>query len=151
LSNDLHALAIRRVTLRMGLVFGRSGGALPLMLLPFRLGLGAVLGNGRQHVGWIHLEDLLRLMAHAIADECMDGTFNAVAPDSPTYAQFARAAGKTLQRPVWLQLPATILRAGLGEMASLFVDGPRVVPQRLLESGFEYRFPDLRAALMDLS
>jgi len=76
---------------------------------------------------------------------------SAVAPDSPTYAQFARAAGKTLQRPVWLQLPATILRAGLGEMASLFVDGPRVVPQRLLESGFEYRFPDLRAALMDLS
>jgi len=151
LSSELDALSIRRVTLRMGLVFGRSGGALPMMLLPFRLGLGAVLGNGRQHVGWIHLEDLLRLIAHAIADEFMRGTFNAVAPDSPTYAQFARAVGKALQRPVWLHLPAGLLRGGLGEMASLFVDGPHVMPRRLQESGFEYRFPDLRAALMDLS
>jgi len=147
---QLALYSVRSVVLRFGLVFGRSGGALPGLLLGFRLGAGAVLGDGRQHLGWIHLEDLLRLIALTIRNDSLHGVFNAVAPDAPHYAEFARLAGQLLQRPVWLRIPAAPLRRLLGEMASLFVDGPRIVPRRLQEMAFEYRFPYLRDALMDL-
>lgn len=149
-SEALHHLGIRRVVLRFGLVFGRSGGSLPMMMMPYRLGLGAVLGSGDQRVSWIHIEDLLRLMAMAVRDPSMDGVFNAVAPDCPSQQQFANAIAHQLQRPLLLSLPASLLRRLLGEMAGLFVDGPGIVPRRLLESRFEYRFPTLRSALMDL-
>ncbi len=149
--SELDALSIRRVTLRFGLVFGRSGGSLPMMLLSYKFGMGAVIGNGKQHMGWIHIEDLLRLIALAISDESMHGTYNAVAPDCPTYRQFSQAVAHMLHRPLWLAIPANFLKALLGEMASMFVDGPRIVPGRLKLKNFEYRFPDLRSALMDLT
>jgi len=148
---QLSLYSVRCVILRFGLVFGRSGGALPGLLLGFRFGAGAVLGDGRQRLGWIHLEDLLRLIALAIRDDSLHGVFNAVAPDTPSYAEFASLAGKLLGRPVWLRVPAAPLRRLLGEMASLFVDGPPIEPRRLQQLAFEYRFPYLRDALMDLA
>lgn len=150
-STELAMLSIRCVTLRLGLVFGRSGGALPMLLLPHRWGIGAIIGDGHQFMGWIHIEDVLRLMARAIADDAIDGAINAVAPDSPTNEQFARLASHLLQRPLWMRIPAGMLRGVFGEMASLLVDGPKIVPARLQAMQFEYRFPTLRAALMDLS
>ena len=150
-SEPLRQLGIRRVVLRFGLVFGRSGGALPMMLLPYRYGLGAVIGNGDQRISWIHIEDLLRLIALSIRDPAVSGAINAVAPDCPSQQQFAGAVARQLQRPLLMRLPSTLLRRLLGEMAGLFVDGPTIVPRRLLESRFEYRFPTLRSALMDLS
>lgn len=150
-TEPLQQLGIRRVVLRFGLVFGRSGGSLPMMMLPYRFGLGAVLGGGDQRVSWIHIEDLLRLMALAIRDPAIDGVINTVAPDCPSQQQFADAVAQQLQRPLLLRLPATLLRRLLGEMAGLFVDGPTIIPRRLMESRFEYRFPTLRSALMDLS
>ena len=150
LTNELPSLGIRRVVLRFGLVFGRSGGSLPMMLLSFRFGMGAILGTGRQHMSWIHLEDLLRLIAYVISDQKIDGVINAVAPDAPTYTQFAKLTGKQLHRPVWLRFPEKPLRRLLGEMASLFVDGPEIMNTRLKELKFHYRFPDIRSALMDL-
>ncbi len=151
LTDELDAYSVRCVTLRMGMVFGRSGGSLPPMLLSYRFGAGAVLGNGKQHLGWIHIEDLLRLIAQSVTDQSLHGVLNAVAPDSPTHAEFAHLAGRLLQRPVLLRIPASLLRRLLGEMASLFVDGPHIVPRRLQHMQFEYRFPDLRVALMDLT
>jgi len=151
LTNELELLGVRRVILRFGLVFGRSGGSLPMMLLSFRLGLGAILGNGQQHMGWIHIEDLLHIIARVIADDTIHGKINAVTPDSPTYRQFAKLAGKQLHRPVLLRFPARLLRLMLGEMASMFVDGPVILPTRLLKMKFRYRFPDLRSAMMDLT
>jgi uncharacterized protein (TIGR01777 family) len=142
---------VRCITLRCGLVFGRSGGALPPLLLPFRFGLGAVVGDGQQYLSWIHIEDLLRLIAHSIADESVQGTVNAVAPDSPNYQAFTQLTGELLQRPVVLRIPAKVLRSLLGEMATLLVDGPHIQPQRLQQMAFEYRFPSLRSALMDLA
>lgn len=150
LTDELASLSVRRVVLRFGLVFGRSGGPLPMMLMSHRLGAGAVLGNGRQYLAWIHIEDLLRLIALSIKSDSTSGTINAVAPDVPTYRQFATLAGKVLRRPVWLTIPARPLRGLLGEMASMFVDGPKILPRRLQQNGFEYRFPQLRGALMDL-
>lgn len=151
LTTELESLGIRRVILRFGLVFGRSGGSLPMMLLSFRFGFGAILGNGKQHVSWIHIEDLLHLIARVIADDSVHGKINVVAPDSPTYQEFAKLAGKQLHRPVWLRFPASLLRRSLGEMASLFVDGPVILPSRLQKMEFQYRFPTLRSALMDLA
>ena len=86
-----------------------------------------------------------------IREASMQGNFNAVAPDSPSYREFAQLAGHLLSRPVWLHIPAALLRRVLGEMASLFVDGPCIVPRRLQTLAFEYRFPHLREALMDLT
>lgn len=144
------ALSIRRVTLRLELVFGRNGGSLPRLLLPHRLGLGVVLGTGKQRLGWIHLEDLLYLMAQAVRDASWHGVYNAVAPESPTYDYFVKLCAHLLHRPLRIQIPEKVLRRILGEMASIFVDGPHIVPERLLGLRFEYRFPNVRTALMDL-
>jgi uncharacterized protein (TIGR01777 family) len=151
MTDQLRLLGVRCAVLRFGLVFGRSGGALPMLLLPFRIGVGTILGDGKQHIGWIHLEDLLRLIALAVTDESLQGKINAVAPESPTYAQFAQMTARMLHRPVLFSIPARLLRRLLGEMASMFVDGPHIVPRRLQHAGFEYRFPSLRSALMDLT
>lgn len=151
LTVELESQAVRRVILRFGMVFGRSGGALPMQLLSFRFGAGAILGDGQQHLSWIHIEDLLRLIARCISDQSVQGKINAVAPDSPRYEQFAKLAGKLLHRPVFLRIPARLLRILLGEMASLFVDGPEIKPTRLKKMNFDFRFPDLRSALMDLT
>ena len=122
-----------------------------MLLLPFRLGVGAILGSGRQRVSWIHLEDLLRLIATAITQDSLRGGINAVAPDSPTFEEFARLVAKQLHRPLFLRIPAKLLRRLLGEMATMFVEGPHIVPKRLNKAAFEYRFPSLRSALMDLT
>lgn len=150
LTNELPNLQVRRVILRFGLVFGRSGGALPMMLAPYRFGMGSIVGNGQQHLSWVHIEDLLTMIAMSIKDNSVQGVINAVAPDCPTYKEFAHLAGRLLYRPVLLKLPETLLRKLLGEMAVLFVDGPIILPKRLTQENFEYRFPDLRSALMDL-
>ena len=149
-TREIADLGVRVVTLRLGLVFGRGGGALPALLLPYRFGLGARLGDGRQVVSWIHRDDVIALVARSLGDASMRGAYNAVAPDAVAQADFAAAAGRALHRPVWLRVPAAPVRLLAGEMAQLFVDGQRVVPRRLLDAGYAFRFPTLRAALDDL-
>lgn len=140
------ALDVRRVVLRFGVVFG-AGGALPMLLLPFRMFAGGRMGNGTQVMSWIHRDDVLALIARALADPQYKGAYNAVAPDAQPQAEFARLAGQVLRRPVWLHLPAWPIRLLAGEMAELFVGGQRVVPQRLLAAGFRFRYSTLRDAL----
>lgn len=144
-------LGIRTVTLRLGLVFGPSGGLFPKLSLATRLSGGAVLGSGTQKVAWIHLEDVLQLLARALRDREMRGVYNAVAPQSPNYREFVQALGHELHRPVLWRVPAAPLRWCLGELAELLVQGATIAPQRLLALHHEFRFPTLRAALMDLS
>ena len=149
-AGEIADLGVRVVALRLGLVFGRGGGALPALLLPYRFGLGARLGDGRQVVSWIHRDDVIALVARSLGDASMRGAYNAVAPEAVAQADFAAAAGRALHRPVWLRVPAAPVRLLAGEMAQLFVDGQRVVPRRLLDTGYAFRFPTLRAALEDL-
>lgn len=151
MTEELATLGIRRVVLRFGLVFGRSGGSLPLMLIPFRFGLGSVIGPGSQHVAWIHLDDVLRLMAWSIRSESVHGIINAVAPECIDYRTFARTIGAVLRRPVLLRVPAAPLRMALGEMGSMLVDGPEITSQRLPETDFNFNFSTLRSALIDLA
>lgn len=143
-------LGVRVVRLRIGLVLGRDGGALPSLARPLRLGLGAVLGSGKQFVSWIHMEDLLRLLDLAIETPSLRGPVNAVGPQPASHAQLQRALALALRRPLWLRVPAWALRLVLGEMAQLLVDGQRVFPKRALRAGFSFQHPHLREALCEL-
>ena len=143
-------LGARVVRVRIGFVLGRDGGALPQLLLPIRLWAGALLGSGTQWVSWIHITDLIRLFEFALDTPEVRGPVNAVAPMAVTHAQFQRALGTTLHRPVWLRIPAFVLRTLLGEMSQLLVDGQHVVPRRAVEAGFTFRFRQVSGALADL-
>ena len=122
----------------------RSGGALPQLARPVRFGLGAVLGSGKQWVSWIHIADLIRLFEFAIDTPTCRGAVNAVAPAAATHAQMQRLLAKTLHRPLWMHIPAIFIRAALGEMSQLLVDGQRVAPIRALAAGSVFKFPNLR-------
>jgi len=144
------ALELRVCRLRLGLVLGREGGMLKSLLPGFRCGLGAVIGDGRQWLSWIHRDDAVELIIRAIADPLFSGAINATAPVPVRQADFAQTLGQVLHRPVWLSLPAAPLRALLGERASLLLEGPRVSPRRALEIGFAFRCPEIEPALRDL-
>jgi hypothetical protein len=143
-------LGVRVVTLRLGLVLARDAGALPSLALPVRMGIGAILGSGRQWVSWIHIEDVVRLIEFAIGNSTMRGAVNAASPTAVSHAQFQSALARTLRRPLWLRIPSIILRRLLGEMAQLIVDGQRVVPARAIAAGFRFQHPHLAAALRQL-
>ena len=132
------ALGVRVVCLRIGLVLDREGGALPMMALPARLGLGAVLGSGRQWMSWITRSDLVRMIVSAIDNEHWQGAVNAVAPQPLRHAEFQQAMARSLRRPLFLWAPAWALRRGLGEMASIFLASQRVVPARAQALGFSF-------------
>jgi len=139
---------IRVVTPRIGMVLSGAGGALGALLIPFRLGLGGVIGSGRQYMSWITLEDLTRVIADAIAREEWNGPLNAVSPQPVTNAEFTKTLGRVLRRPTLLPLPKLAARLVLGEMAdALLLSSARAEPARLLASGFEFRFPALEGAL----
>jgi uncharacterized protein (TIGR01777 family) len=143
-------LGARVVRLRIGLVLGRDGGALPSLALPVRLGLGAILGAGTQWVSWIHIDDLVRLFEFALDRPTLRGPVNAVAPHAATHLQMQRALAHALHRPMPMRVPAFVVRAGLGEMSQLLMDGQRVVPRRAIASGFTFRHADLVGALKHL-
>jgi len=141
---------VRVCYLRTGAVLGPGGGPLAGLLPPFRLGLGAHLGDGRQWLSWIHLEDWLRLVQHLIERDDLDGPFNATAPEPVRNRELAKTLGAVLHRPVALRIPAWAARVLWGEMARMLVTGQRVLPRRALDSGFAFRFPELRPALEDI-
>jgi uncharacterized protein (TIGR01777 family) len=131
-------IGARVVCLRIGLVFDRNGGALPMMALPVRFGLGAVLGSGRQWTSWITRDDLVRMIVTAIDDSRWSGPVNAVAPEPVRHADFQRHLARTLRRPLFLRVPASILAVLLGEMSSIFRFSQRVVPAKASELGFAF-------------
>lgn len=144
------AAGVRVVTLRIGIVLSREGGALKAMLPAFRLGLGGPLGSGRQAFPWIHIDDVVGLILHALERDDLQGAVNAVAPEPLSQRQFARALGTALHRPACLRAPAIILRLALGEMANLLLTGQPVIPKVSTESGYVFRYPTLAPALLDL-
>lgn len=143
-------LGVRQVVMRLGVVFGPGGALLPL-LIPFRLGFGGRMGDGQQIMSWVHRDDVIQVIARAFDDNSLSGTYNLVAPDAVSQAVFADSVGKVLKRPVWFHIPAAPVRTLAGEMAQLFFDGQRVVPVRLTEAGYTFRYPTLDAALRDLA
>src|SRR6185437_785313 len=144
-----HVVA-RVVKMRIGLVLGQDGGALPQLVRPVRMGFGAVLGAGTQWVSWIHIDDLVRLFEFTLDTPILRGALNAVSPAAATHAQMQRLIAKTLRRPMWLRIPAFMVRAALGEMSQLLVDGQHVIPARASGAGFTFKHPNLGEALVDL-
>jgi len=139
---------VRVAHARTGMVLARDGGALKAMLLPFRLGLGGPIGHGRQWWPWISLEDATAVYVRLLEDESLSGPVNVVAPESVTSAGFARALGRALHRPALLPAPAFAVRLLLGEMAApLLLSSAKVVPERLVQTGFVYAQPTLEGAL----
>ena len=139
---------IRVVHPRLGLVLAKQGGALPRMTLPFRLGVGGVVGSGRQYWSWIELGDLVRAIELCLGLDGIAGPINAVAPAPVTNREFTRKLGKVLGRPTLVPLPALAVRLLLGEMGrALLLGSARVLPRRLERAGFHFRHPRLESAL----
>lgn len=143
-------LGVRRVVIRTGVVLSASGGALPRMVLPFRLFAGGRLGSGRQWLPWIHITDEARAIRFLVERKHARGAFNLAAPIPITNAEFSQLLAQILKRPAVFPVPAALLRAAFGEMATVILEGQRAVPQRLLQLGFSFRFTDARSALKDL-
>jgi uncharacterized protein (TIGR01777 family) len=139
---------IRVVHLRIGLVLSPKGGALAKMLPPFQLGLGGPLGDGSQFMSWIAIDDLVGAIQHLLTAETLNGPVLAVSPNPVTNREFTKTLGHVLSRPAFIPVPAFALRLAFGEMAdALLLASTRARPERLLESGYQFLFPELEAAL----
>jgi len=138
---------VRVVCARLGIVLAAEDGALPRMALPFKLGLGGQLGNGRQWFPWIHVDDVVGILRAALRDEALEGPVNAVAPGPVRNAELTETLGRVLRRPTFLRVPAFALRAALGELSGELLGSRRAVPARLRERGFEFAHPQLEEAL----
>jgi uncharacterized protein (TIGR01777 family) len=142
------ALGVRVCIVRTGIVLDRGGGALARMLAPFLIGIGGRLGSGTHWFPWLHREDMVAIYLWLLQTGSARGVYNASAPEPVTNAQFTRALASVLHRPALLPLPAFVLRLGFGAMApEMILVSDRMVPRRLLDEGFRFRFPRLDAAL----
>ncbi|NJJ39788.1 TIGR01777 family oxidoreductase [Paenibacillus apii] len=141
---------VRLVKLRTGVVLGNEGGAFPKMKLPYMLGFGGKIGSGRQWLSWIHLADMVALIDYCTASPDISGPVNATAPEPVTNDQFGAAIGEAYHRPHWFPLPAFLLKAALGELSEILLEGQRVLPLKLLQHGFVFAYPDLPKALRQL-
>ena len=146
-TRPLERRGARVVHLRIGVVLAKHGGALAKMLPPFRLGLGGRLGDGKHWMSWISLDDLVRAVQRALADDRLRGPVLAVAPNPVTNVAFTRALGAALRRPTILPVPRFMLRLVFGEMADMLLSSQRAHPRRLLEAGFEFEHARLEEAL----
>ncbi len=144
-------LGVRVVLLRTGIVLDKSEGALHKLLLPFRMFIGGPLGNGRQWFPWIHVQDEVNAILFAMEHEQITGAINLSAPESVRLSDFCIVLGKVLHRPSWLPVPEFALRLMLGEMTHpLLFQGQKIIPKKLLEAGFKFRYPNLENALQDI-
>ncbi len=135
---------------RTGIVLGAEGGALASMLPPFRAGLGGPIGHGKQFMAWIHLSDVLEILAQALVDDTFRGPFNLAAPEPVTSEEFARALGKAVRRPARVRAPAFALKLALGEAAGVLLASQRAKPAKLTSWGYKFAWPDLQSTLRDV-
>ncbi len=144
-------LGIRTVIMRIGIVLSNKGGALQKLSMPIKLFAGAAIGTGNQYLSWIHIDDLCKMFVESIENKAMQGNFNAVAPNPITNAQMTQAIAKRLEKPLWLpNVPAFVLKMGMGEMAGIVLGGNRVSAQKILATGFQFQFPTIENALKNL-
>ncbi len=139
--------ALRVVSLRTGIVLARDAGALPMMALPFRIGFGGRMGNGRQWVPWIQIDDAVGLIRRVLQDDALHGVVNAVAPHPVRNLELATKIARTLHRPCLLPVPALALRVALGTLSDELLGSRRCIPQRMLDVGFEFDHTDIGSAL----
>ena len=145
-----HEFGVRVVVVRTGIVLSLEGGALPQLARPVKAFAGGPIGGGRQWMPWIHLDDEVGIILHALDHDTVNGALNGTAPDVVRQREFVRALGEVLGRPSSLPTPALALRLAMGEMAILALEGQRAVPRATLASGYAFVHPELGPALRDL-
>ncbi len=148
-TQPVEKMGVRRAIIRSGVVLSRQGGALGLMLLPFRFFVGGPLGSGRQWMSWIHIEDEVRAIRFLIDNESATGAFN-LSAQPVTNAEFSKAAGKTMGKSSFFRVPRFLLRLVLGEMSTMVLDGQRVSAKKLIDLGFEFKYGQIEEALNNL-
>lgn len=145
-AHKAEACGVRVCCIRTGLVLGPGGGALAKMLPAFKLGLGGPMGTGRQWISWVHRDDEVAAILHLLDHRTLNGAFNLTAPHPATNDEFSRTLAAVLHRPAFFRVPAVMLELMMGEASELLLKGQRVVPKKLLESGFRFKYTDLTAA-----
>jgi hypothetical protein len=143
-------LSVRVVRLRTGVVLSTEGGALRKMLPAFKAGVAGPLGGGRQWVAWIHIDDIVGIICHAIATTTLAGPVNGTAPEPVTNAEFTKELAAAVHRPAFVPAPAFGLRLVMGEMAEVLLASQRVIPREALDSGYQFKYPTLTGALQSL-
>ncbi len=148
---DVAALGIRAVRMRIGIVLSVLDGALPKILLSFKANAGTWFGDGSQYYPWVHIDDVARMFVKAIEDDTLQGAYNATAPNPVSNKDFVKILAKALDKKALLvPTPAFVMRIAMGEMADTVLHGSRVIPQRMIDAGFEFKFDDLEAAFRDV-
>ncbi len=143
----VQTLGVRVCLVRTGVVLEKNGGALQRMWLPFKFGLGGRIGHGQQWFSWIHLEDMLSLLLFLVDNDGVRGPVNATAPHPVTNETFSQQFAQSLYRPCWFPMPEFAVRMLFGEASELLLEGQRVVPKKLLDYGFHFRYSQLHEAL----
>jgi len=151
-AEEYERLGIRCAVIRTGVVLGRDGGAFPKMATPFRFYFGGYLGSGRQWFSWIHLEDEVAAIKFLMENEHLKGAFNLTAPQPIRMKEFSKILGKVMHRPLWFNAPAFAARLAFGEMANeMLLAGQKVLPKRLLNTGFDFKYTNVKQALIDIT
>jgi uncharacterized protein (TIGR01777 family) len=143
-------LGVRVCLVRTGLVVAPRAGFLQRMLLPFKLGLGGPISDGKQYMSWVHLEDICNLFIFLSKKQQLEGVFNGTAPAPVTNAEFSQTLAQNLHRPAFMMVPACVLKLALGEMSELLLGGQRVLPEKASAAGFEFQYTNLNSALGDV-
>ena len=149
-AKEVEKLNVRRVSLRIGIVLSKEGGALKQFITPFKLFLGGPLGNGKQWFPWIHIDDLTNIILYSLENESIKGAVNCASPGIVTMKDFANTLGKILKRPAVFPAPKFALKIIIGEMADAIVAGQKIAVDKLLDTGFQFEFENLDEALKDL-
>lgn len=150
-SEPVEKIGVRRVIIRSGIIFSPSrGSALSRLVLPFKLFAGGPIGDGKQYLSWIHEDDEARAIRFLIENKNAHGAFNLTSPNPATNAEVGKTIARVIRRPYYLPAPEFAFKLAFGEVAALVTNGQRVMPERLLEQGFEFQFPKLEPALQDI-
>ena len=150
IAQQVQPSSTRLCILRTGIVLSRKQGALKKMMLPFKLGFGGPIGNGQQYMSWIHIDDMVDLIETLLENEQFNGIYNATAPNPVTNNEFTSTLACRLNRPGFMRMPSTIAKLLFGELSDLLIHGQRVVPSRLIQQGFHFRYKHLDDAIQHI-
>lgn len=150
-ADEFENLGIRVVKIRTGIVLSKQGGSVAKLIIPIKLGIGSAIGTGKQYMPWIHIDDLCAIYIKTIEDQQMNGAYNAVAPDHKTNGEFMETLARVLKKPFWFpHVPSFLPELIFGKMSDLILKGSRVSSEKIIKAGFQFKFPNLETALVDL-
>ncbi|HWI49029.1 MAG TPA: TIGR01777 family oxidoreductase [Rummeliibacillus sp.] len=143
-------LGVRVVLARFGVILGKNAGALPMMVMPYKLYIGGTVGTGSQWVSWVHVDDVANAITFAISNENLQGIINVTSPNPVRMKNFGETIAAVMHRPHWFPVPALLMKMALGKKSQLVLEGQQVLPKVLLTSDFQFQYPTLYSALENL-